>query len=249
MIKRIKNIGLSRHFKLGMIISVILGLAVILCVIFSIQVVSKGYVSIGGKSLFRVVTGSMEPTISTGAVLVCQKTDIEDIKEDDIVCYNTRVAEIEGYVVTHRVVSIQKDENGVIYLETRGDANLSSDPYFVDYTSLIGKVIWFSGEESVLTDMLSFLSGKIGFLAFIVIPVLIIGGIIMQVTVKNLQKDIQLARYELLRASLEEEKESDKSDLLPGYTTLTYEDYEAIYESLKKQLLEEMNECRQGQDK
>ena len=198
--------------------------------------------------MFRVVTGSMEPTISTGAVLICQETNIEDIKKDDIVCYRTRVAEIEGYIVTHRVMSIQKDKSGTIYLETRGDANLSSDPYFVDHTSLIGKVIWFSGEESILTDMLSFISGKIGFLALIVIPVLVIGGIIMQTTVKNMQRDIAMARLDLERSKLEKEaKLPDENELLPGYTTLTYADYEAIYQSLKQQLLEEINERNKGQ--
>ena len=245
--KKAKKVKKISH-KAYLVTSVILVLAVVLCLIFSIQVMTKGYVSIGGKSMFRVITGSMEPTISKGAVLVCQEMDIEDIKKNDIVCYRTRVAEIEGYIVTHRVMSVQKDENGIIYLETRGDANLSSDPYFVDYTSLIGKVTWFSGEESILTDMLSFISGRIGFLALIVIPVLVIGGIIMQTTVKNLQRDIAMARLELERSKLEKDAAlPDDSELLPGYTTLTYADYEAIYQSLKQQLLEEINERNKGQ--
>lgn len=248
MIKRKEKKAEKSHFKAYLITSIILAIAVALCLVFSIQVMTKGYVSIAGKSMFRVVTGSMEPTIPTGAVLICQETDIEDIKKDDIVCYRTRVTEIEGYIVTHRVMSIQKDKAGTIYLETRGDANLSSDPYFVDYTSLIGKVTWFSGEESILTDMLSFISGKIGFLALIVIPVLVIGGIIMQTTVNNMQKDIATARLELERSKLEKEaKLPDENELLPGYTTLTYADYEAIYQSLKQQLLEEINERNKGQ--
>ena len=35
-----------------------------------LKVLTRGYVTLGGYSLFRVVSGSMEPTISTGALLI-----------------------------------------------------------------------------------------------------------------------------------------------------------------------------------
>jgi signal peptidase I len=176
----------------------------------------------------------MEPTIPTGSVLLSQKTDIDQIELNDIVCYRTRVTEIAGSIVTHRVVSIQTDESGVIYLETRGDANLSSDPYYVDETNLVGRVIWYGGKGSVWNDMLSFLSGKIGFLACIVIPILLIAGGILQGSVRSLRKEMAELRRELY-------ENKKKEELLPGYTTLTYADYEAIYESLRSSLLEELN--------
>ena len=70
--------------KVYMISSVFLALAASLCLIFAVQVATRGYVTIGGRSLFRVVTGSMEPTISVGAVLVCKDTEIEQIQKGDI---------------------------------------------------------------------------------------------------------------------------------------------------------------------
>lgn len=221
--------------------SVILVAAVLLCLCASVQVVTKGYVSIGGHSVFRVVTGSMEPTIHTGAILMNQKTDIEEIQEDDIVCFWAKNADIRGSIITHRVTAVLTDGEGRIYLETRGDANLSTDPYYVDSTNLIGRVTWHSGKENVLTNMLSFLSGKIGFFACIVFPLLLVAGLILQSAVNNLQRDILELRYELARGSVKPEPElPDKDKLLPGYTTLTYEDYEAIYETLKRELLEEL---------
>ena len=228
--------------KAYIISSVILAIASAICLTFAVQVVSKGFVTIGGYSLFRVVTGSMEPTISTGAVLLCKETAIEKIKTDDIVCYRTKVAEIYGSTVTHRVVNIQTDENGRIHLETRGDANVSSDPYYVNESNLIGKVTWYSGKESVINDMLSFLTGKIGFLLCVVFPVLLVSGLVMQRSVKSLKKDLALAKQEL-------KQEEKGSQLLPGYTTLTYADYEAIYETLRKELLEELNGKNQGTDR
>lgn len=235
--------------KMYIFSSMILAIAAVICLYFGIQVVTEGYVKVGGYSTFRVVTGSMEPTISTDAILLCKETKIEKIKEGDIVCYRTKVAEIYGSIVTHRVVAVEKDDNGSIYLETRGDANVSSDPYYVSSKDLIGKVIWYSGEGSVINDMLSFLTGKMGFLLCIVFPILLVSGLIMQNAVKNLQKDLALAKEELRREALAEMSDGDKvSQLLPGYTTLTYADYEAIYESLRKELLEELNGKDQGTD-
>lgn len=225
--------------KVYMITSIILAVAASICLIFGIQVVTKGYVKIGGYSTFRVVTGSMEPTIATDALLLCKETKIEKIKTGDIVCYRTQIAEIYGSIVTHRVVEVHKDDNGTIYLETKGDANASSDPYYVDSWELVGKVVWYSSEKNILNDLMSFLSSQIGFLVSVVFPMLLVSGLILQNSVKNLQKDLALARKELEQAA---EEKKDKDTLLPGYTTLTYGDYEAIYEALKKELLEELNE-------
>ena len=220
--------------KLYIISSLILAVAATICLVFSIQVVSKGFVTVGGYSTFRVVTGSMEPTISTDALLVCKDTKIDKIKEGDIVCYRSKVAEIYGSTVTHRVIAVQKDAKGEVYLETRGDANVSSDPHYVKQENLIGKVTWYSGRDNILNDILAFITGKMGFLLCIVFPVLLVSGMIMQSAVKNLKRDLALAREELA-------KEAQDAELLPGYTTLTYADYKAIYETLRAELLEELN--------
>ena len=67
---------------------------------------SQGYVQFFGNSLFRVVTGSMEPTISTGALMITREVDINTIALNDIVCFRTQEAAIWGKIVTHRVVEI-----------------------------------------------------------------------------------------------------------------------------------------------
>ena len=100
--------------------------------IFSIQVVSKGFVTVGGYSTFRVVTGSMEPTISTGALLICKNTPIEKIEEGEIICYRSEAEEIYGSIVTHRVVAVY-EKDGVTYMDVYihadcvGKGNLHTD--------------------------------------------------------------------------------------------------------------------------
>jgi signal peptidase len=232
--------------RLYAISSLIFTIAVSLCLIFSVQILTKGYVSIAGRSLFRVVTGSMEPTIPTGAVLVCQKTDIDTIQEGDIICYRTKVQEIYGSIVTHRVVAIETDDTGAICLETRGDANLSSDPYYVTESNLVGKVIWYSGQEGVLVQMIGFLNGKIGFLACIVFPICLLAGLILQSSVKSIRKD--MLRLEQRLRQEEEQDTRQEDSFLEGYTTITREDYEAIYRSLYEELSRELLEERNGNE-
>ncbi|MDO4651148.1 MAG: S26 family signal peptidase [Eubacteriales bacterium] len=92
--------------QMSLLVTVLLVLAVALCLYTAVQVLSNGYVNLGGFMMFRVVTGSMEPTIPVGALLVTQQVDIESIRMDDIICFRTQVSEIWGKIVTHRVVGI-----------------------------------------------------------------------------------------------------------------------------------------------
>ena len=213
--------------------SVILALAVALCLFIGIQVATRGYVDVAGYSAFRVVTGSMEPAIRVGETILSHKTPPSELRVGDIVCFRTSIAEIRGSIVTHRIRGIYLGEDGLYYLETQGDANLAADPFLVPETELVGRVVWTSGGENLLTDLLSFLTGKIGFLALIVLPVTLIAGLIVQNAVKGLTEELRTVRREL--------REEDELDaLLPGYTTLTRRDYQEIYETLRSELLEEL---------
>ena len=92
--------------RISTLVTILLILAVLLCLYVVIQVLSNGYVNFGGFMMFRVVTGSMEPTIPVGALLVTRQVDIETIRLEDIICFRTQETEIWGKIVTHRVVGI-----------------------------------------------------------------------------------------------------------------------------------------------
>ena len=97
---------------------------IILCVLFLLAFHIKPLI---------VMSGSMEPSISTGSVcFVSTKTKYDSIEEDDIITYNLLTAKI-----THRVVEINK--NGLI---TKGDSNTSRDLGYVTPENYYGKVLW-----------------------------------------------------------------------------------------------------------
>ena len=217
--------------RINVLITVLLIFAVLLCLWVTIQVLSEGYVNLFGYSLFRVVTGSMEPTIPVGSLLVCKQIGMESVQVGDIVCFRAQEAAIFGRMMTHRVTGIFSAADGGLLFETRGDANLVTDVFMVSQTNFVGKVTWYTGANSVLSSVFSFFSNKIGFLACIVIPILLLGGLLMKECVNNIRIELKKAMDELERES------APKEETLPE---LTEEERNEMYERIRAELIEEL---------
>ncbi len=222
--------------RINFLITALLVFAVLLCLWVTLQVMSKGYVNLFGYSLFRVVTGSMEPTIPVGSLLVCRQIGMEGVQVGDIICFRAQESAIFGQMMTHRVTDIFTVEDGSLLFQTRGDANLVADGFMVSQTNFVGKVIWYTGANSVLSSILSFFSNKVGFLACIVIPILLLGGLLMKECVNNIQNELRTVMEELERESVPEEPEVE----------LTEEELNEMYERIRAELIEEL---MQGADK
>lgn len=218
-------------FTAEVLSTLILLAALASCVFVLAQVMSKGYVTIAGYSLFRVETGSMEPTIPTGALLICEKEKIEDIKLNDIICYRSQTQQMLGQVITHRVIKKDQTTDGVWFLETRGDANTVSDAYYVTAGNLIGKVVWYSGQTNVFANIIRFISQKTGFLSCIVLPVLVLSGIILRDSINDIRKEM---RGLLIEETVAEESVTEAS--------LSAEEYQEMVTRLKAEILEELTQ-------
>jgi signal peptidase I len=82
---------------------------------------------IGGWKALNVLTGSMEPTIMPGTLVLIHHLPLHDIKVGDIVTYQ----DLRNFkrTITHRVVKIESID-GVTTLTVKGDANPAPDPPF-----------------------------------------------------------------------------------------------------------------------
>lgn len=83
-----------------------------------------------------VLSGSMEPTYSTGSLIYVKEVSPEEIQEGDPITFHMNASET---IATHRVVEVDL-ANG--YFITKGDANGSADGAPVYFSSLIGKPIF-----------------------------------------------------------------------------------------------------------
>lgn len=84
---------------------------------------------LGYKPLI-VLNDSMEPTYKVGGLIYYKSIEKEDIKEGDIVTFES----FDGQYISHRVVKIV---NGMY--EIKGDASDDSKSIEVSYNSILGK--------------------------------------------------------------------------------------------------------------
>ena len=221
-------------------VTVLLILMVVLCLYVVVQVLNNGYVSIGGIIMFRVVTGSMEPTIPVGALLVTREMPINQISLNDIVCFKTQEAQIYGSVVTHRVVDVFTGADGALLLETKGDANPVADVYFVSQENFLGKVVWYSGDGNVLATVFSFLTDKVGFLGCIVFPCLILATLVLRSCVNNIRQELEQAKEEM-----RQQEQVTADNLL---SSMTPEQYEEMVAQIRTELAQELMRGAQIQE-
>lgn len=111
---------------------IILLIIIIYNVIYSKFIKHELITSIFGKAFFIVETGSMEPAIKKGELIVVSKND--NYKVGDIVT----ILDDENYIYTHRII----DKNDK-YIITKGDANDLTDETILE-KNIIGKVIFHS---------------------------------------------------------------------------------------------------------
>lgn len=88
--------------------------------------------SVFGYSIFRVSSGSMEPELMVGDIILDKTVDNpEDLKVGDVITFKS--SDYGDLLVTHKVIKAPYEENGKLMLQTKGIANEVEDkPISVD---------------------------------------------------------------------------------------------------------------------
>lgn len=94
-----------------------------------------------GYSMVKIISGSMEDEIPTGTYVLLKKTDAEDVKKGDVICFYSSDPRIYGLPNTHRVAEDPVVTEGKITFITKGDANLKNDDYPAEGDRLVGKYV------------------------------------------------------------------------------------------------------------
>lgn len=178
-------------------------------VLLSVVLTPAGQVpQVLGYSVFRVMTGSMEPEIREDSLLVVKKTPPEDIAPGDVISFFSPDPMLEGAVNTHRVVRVEK-ENGRTQFITKGDANVIEDTYPTDASALVGRVVF---QSYGLGKTVSLLSNPLVFGSIILLPLLVI-------LLMNLYRAVRIAadiakkeEEEAVRKALEEIKAKQNAE-------------------------------------
>ncbi|GAQ25517.1 signal peptidase I [Tepidanaerobacter syntrophicus] len=120
-------------------ILILLTCAVIVLLIFVVQSKITGKApSIGGYQMYIVMSGSMNPTIKTGSLVIVKPAGPKEIKAQDVITF--RGKQDGENTTTHRVIDIYEKDG--LFFKTKGDANEVEDPMPVSANHLIGKVVF-----------------------------------------------------------------------------------------------------------
>lgn len=126
---------------------------------------------IGDYKFMIVQSGSMEPSIKTGAVVMVNPVD--NYKIGDIITFKK-----SERAITHRINDIEVREGKPYYI-TKGDANNTPDSKKVTNEEVIGKVLF---DIPYFGYVINFIQTPLGFALAIIIPaVLIIMGEIRKI--------------------------------------------------------------------
>lgn len=180
-----------------------------------------------GFNFFAVTSGSMEPTIPTGSLIMVGKYRLEDLKKGDIVTYQISGADSKEHaVVTHRLFEVKKDEQKqqtdkgeqvtITYTyRTKGDANSEPDQYTINAGNIIGLYKWHVPKLGYVT---AFAQTPTGFISLVIIPAAIvilweIASLVLYFKKYFEQKsksEIEQLKAELAEAKAEKPKKTNK---------------------------------------
>lgn len=181
---------MKTFFKL--IIGVVFGFIFMIVVLMMLS-----YSSIPGNiQIFTVLSGSMEPSIKTGALIFIKPVDTYGV--GDVV---TRRTDEKDVTITHRIIG-QSEESGIVSFQTQGDANNVADEEVVTSDMIIGKVIF---DIPYLGYLVHFARTTQGLILMIIIP----ASIIIYEELRKIKKE-----FKSMSMNREREKKQKQANLM-----------------------------------
>ncbi len=155
-----------------------------------------------GYKPFIVLSGSMEPTILTGDIVLTKEITADKVAKNDIITFRSD----KNTVITHRVTDILNDNGNISFL-TKGDANTGADAAAVKADTLEGIYL---GRAGGVGRFAMFLQTPIGMLIFVVTPLCLF--IVYDVVARNRRSKRKGGREAELEAELAALKAAQKEN-------------------------------------
>lgn len=168
-------------------------LFVILIFFILLNILSMNNKSLFGFRIYRVISGSMQPALQIGDVIIIKKAN--NYAEKDIITYDNGLT-----TITHRIKSINGDE-----IITEGDANDAPDkPITKD--RILGKYFFRISTFSVFSIMLT---GKTVYL----IMVLVLFAILLFAISDRVTRNLEYRRNNFKKVIKEKENKEQKKKI------------------------------------
>ena len=113
-----------------------------------------------GYKTYVIISGSMEPNLKIGDIVIVKKVDEDQLNVGDIISFR------QGQnVVTHRISQIKNEYGEKVYV-TKGDHNNTEDAGTIDYSYIEGKVV---NSIKKMGKLVIFFQGKLSILVIVIV--------------------------------------------------------------------------------
>jgi signal peptidase len=123
----------------------------------------------GGRSM-TVLSGSMEPALHLGDIVIDSRVSPADVRVGDIVTFSD--PERTGKLITHRVRRVRIAE-GIAHVVTKGDNTNAVERWDIPAAGSVGRVEY---RVPLLGFLLFWLHGPLARIGLIVFPALLLAG-------------------------------------------------------------------------
>lgn len=158
-----------------------------------LNILSMNNKSLFGFRIYRVISGSMQPALQIGDVIIIKKAN--NYAEKDIITYDNGLT-----TITHRIKSINGDE-----IITEGDANDAPDKP-ITRDRILGKYFFRISTFSVFSIMLT---GKTIYL----IMMLVLFAIVLFAIIDRVTRNIEYRRNNFKKVIKEKENKEQKKKM------------------------------------
>jgi signal peptidase len=162
-----------RH-KVLTIIGIALCIVLIPILAVNITLIVRSYTNteevpkVNGYSPLIVLTGSMEPAIDSGDLIIVQQIDSSEVQVGDVIAFFDPDSDSNS-VVTHRVSELVT-EDGNLSFRTKGDANNVEDDTLVPCENLVGI---YRTRFSGLGNVAMFMQTTLGLVICVIVPLVL----------------------------------------------------------------------------
>ena len=164
-----------------------------------------------GYSILRVSTGSMEPELMVGDVILTKEVDeVKSLAVGDVITYKGTIGEYADMLITHQIVKAPYDENGTTYVVTKGIANdIEDQPVPVD--RIISKLVC---KIPFLDALYGFFLTPWGLLSAVALIILAFAGEFWNIyqLSRAEKEDLPAVNQETLEKAIEQYKQDNTED-------------------------------------
>ena len=167
---------------INIVVNVIVAIILVFVFILTLNIIlsgDKGYTSIFGTAYVSVESNSMKgdkaDNFQKGDLLKIKILDEEEKKNlqpgDVITFWDNTIVDNQLVLNSHRIIKVEKQSDGSVRYETKGDNNLDADKMLIPDVTIVGI---YEGKIGGLGNVGSWFHSSTGFFVCIVLPAFLI---------------------------------------------------------------------------